>query len=97
VERDAEPVANADQEIDMGEAPEPPRQRAAQLDPAEVDDGAPLADAREVSGVLVAKSGRRGLAVEPRADRFGDIRAFLLGGRRWPCFLRARRPDYRCQ
>ena len=65
----------------MGEAPEPPRQRAAQLDPGEVDDGAPLADGRKVSGVLIAERGRRGLAAEPRPDHRRHICAVLLGGR----------------
>ena len=64
----------------MGEAPEPPRERPAQLDPAEVNHGAPLADRRQVSGVLVAEGRRRGRGAKPGADHVGDVDALLLGG-----------------
>src|SRR5258708_24966595 len=43
-QRDAEAVAQADQEIDVGDAPDPPGEIAAQLDPAEIDDCLALAD-----------------------------------------------------
>src|SRR5438132_5745554 len=36
-QRDAEAVAQADQEVDVGDAPDPPRDRAAQLELAEID------------------------------------------------------------
>src|SRR4051812_47612129 len=55
VDGDAEPVAQADQEVDVGDAPDPPRQRAAHLDPAEIDYGQPLADLRQIAGVLVGE------------------------------------------
>ena len=64
----------------MGEAPEPPGKRPAELDPAEIDHRPPLADRRQVPRVLVSESRRRGLAGEPRPDHFRDIGAFLLGG-----------------
>jgi hypothetical protein len=66
----------------VGEAPEPPGKRSAQLDPAEIDHRAPLADRRQVAGVLVAERRRRGLTGKPRPYRLRDIGALLLGGRR---------------
>src|SRR5215218_453985 len=78
---DAEAVAQADQEVDVGNAPDPPRNGAAQLDAAEVDHGEPLADLREAAGVLVAERAGRLLA-QPRLDGLGHVTALLLGGRR---------------
>ena len=40
-QRDAQPMAQADQEVDVGNAPDPPRDRAAQLELAEVDHREP--------------------------------------------------------
>src|SRR5258707_1430716 len=80
-QRDAEAVAQADQEIDVGDAPDPPGEIAAQLDPAEIDDGLALADLRQAAGVLVAERRQR-LAVQPRPDPGGDIATLLL---RSPC------------
>src|ERR1700682_4595345 len=79
-QRDAEAVAQPDQEIDVGDAPDPPREVSAQLDPAEIDHGLALADLRQAAGVLVAEWRQRA-AVEPRLDRCGDIAALLLRGR----------------
>src|SRR3984957_12540689 len=39
-----EPIAHADQEVDMSEAPYPPGEPAAQLDPTEIDDRRTSAD-----------------------------------------------------
>src|SRR6187399_2318673 len=66
-QRDAEPVAQADQEVDVGEAPDPPGEVAAHLDPAEIDHGLFLADLRETAGVLVAER-RQCAAIEARLD-----------------------------
>src|SRR5712675_2863386 len=80
-QRDAEAVAQADQEIDVGDAPDPPRQRAAQLDAAEIDHRLALADLRQAAGVLVAERANR-RAVEPRLDDLRDIAPFLFCRRR---------------
>src|SRR5882757_1434261 len=61
-QRDAEPVAQADQEIDVGEAPDPPGEVAAHLHPAEIDDRLFLADLREAAGMLVAERRQRAAA-----------------------------------
>src|SRR3954453_16395153 len=80
-QRDAEAVAQADQEVDVGDAPDPPRDGAAQLDAAEVDHREPFADLREAAGVLVAERAGRLLA-EPRLDGLSHVTALLIGGRR---------------
>src|SRR5580704_19289600 len=80
-QRDAEPVAQADQEIDVRDAPDPPRQRAAQFDAAEIDHRLALADLRQAAGMAVAEWPQRASA-QARLDQFGDIAALLLGGRR---------------
>ena len=54
-QRDAEAVAQADQEVDVGEAPDPPGEVAAQLDPAEIDHG--LASCRSARDCRRACSG----------------------------------------
>src|SRR3954462_12263824 len=77
-QRDAEAMAQADQEVDVGDAPDPPRDGAAQLDAAEVDHGKPLADLREAAGVLVAERACR-LFAQPRLDGLGHVTALLLG------------------
>src|SRR5204863_9175147 len=66
-QRDAEPVAQADQEVDVGEAPDPPGEIAAHLHPAEIDHRLFLADLREAAGMLVAERRQRA-AAEPRLD-----------------------------
>ena len=52
VDGHAQPIADANQKVDVGEAPQPPSQRASKLDPAEVDHGAPLADRGQVPACL---------------------------------------------
>src|SRR5580693_2591473 len=80
-QRDAEPVAQADQEIDVCDAPDPPRDGAAQLDAAEIDYREPLADLRQAAGMLVME--RSGSAAgQARLDGGRDITSLLLGGRR---------------
>src|ERR1700738_362456 len=69
-DRDAEPVAQPDQKIDVRDAPYPPRKRAAQFYPSEVDNGLPLADLRQAAGVLVVERGKR-TAAQPRLDGIG--------------------------
>src|ERR1700729_3261943 len=46
-DRDAQGVAQADQEVDVRDAPYPPGQRAAQLDRSEIDHRLALADLRQ--------------------------------------------------
>src|ERR1700730_15018081 len=52
-DRDAQPVAQADQKIDMRDAPYPPRDGAAQLDASEIDHRLALADLRQAAGMFV--------------------------------------------
>src|SRR5262245_63326727 len=61
---DAEAVTQADEEVDVGDAPDPPRDGAAQLEFAEIDHRNPLADLRQAAGVLVAERRQR-LAGKP--------------------------------
>src|ERR1700739_3617939 len=78
---DAEPVAQADQKIDVGDAPYPPRDGAAQLERSEIDHRLALADLRQAAGVLVTE--RWGcFATQPLPDAIGDITSLLLGGGR---------------
>src|SRR5712675_501462 len=77
-DRDAEPVAQPDQEIDVGDAPYPPRKGAAQFYPSEINHGFPLADLRQAAGVLVVERGKR-TAAQARPDGIGDITSLLFG------------------
>src|ERR1700716_228226 len=77
-QRDAEPVAQADQEIDVRDAPYPPCDRAAQLDAPEIDHRLALADLCQAAGMLVTERRWR-FAAQPRLDDFGDIASLLLG------------------
>src|ERR1700719_5250081 len=52
---DAEPVAQADQEVDMRNAPYPPCKGAAQLDAPEIDYRLALADLRQAAGMFVTE------------------------------------------
>src|SRR5258705_4308841 len=79
-QRDAEPVAQADQEVDMRDAPDPPCKGAAQLNAPEIDDCLALADLRQTAGMLVTERSDFA-AAQPRLDRFGDITSLLLGRR----------------
>src|SRR5260370_13958568 len=80
-QRDAEPVAQADQEIDVRDAPDRPCKGAEQLDAPEIDDCLALADLRQAAGMLVAERSDFA-AAQPRLDRFGDITSLLFGRRR---------------
>src|SRR5947209_19576647 len=80
-QRHAEAVAQADQEIDVGDAPDPPGEVTLQLDPAEIDHRLALADLRQAAGVLVAERRQR-LAAKTRPDQGRDIATLLLRRRR---------------
>src|SRR6266436_6232297 len=77
-QRDAEPVAQADQEVDVRDAPDPPGEGAAELDRSEIDYREPLADLCQAAGMLVTKRSGRA-AGQPRLDGFGDVASLLLG------------------
>src|ERR1051325_7826426 len=49
VERDGQPVPEADQEIDVGRAPRQPREAAGHPAPAEIDDGRLAPDCRQIA------------------------------------------------
>src|ERR1700722_7937763 len=76
--RDAQPVAQPDQEVDVRDAPQPPRNGAAQLDAPEIDHCEPLADLRQAAGMLVAERGR-GRTFQARLDGVGDVTSLLFG------------------
>src|SRR4051794_11105916 len=78
---DAEPMAQPDQEVDVGDPPDPPGERATQLDAAEIDYREPFADLRQAAGVAVAEW-RRGASRQSRLDGVRDIAALLLGSGR---------------
>src|SRR5882672_877058 len=80
-DRDAEPVAQADQEVDVGDTPYPPCQGAAQLDAPEIDHRLALADLRQAAGMLVSEQSRRA-AAQARLDGIRDIASLLFGCRR---------------
>ena len=65
----------------MGASPYPPGDPAAQLDPAEIDNGGAFADGRETAGIAVAKRPRCYIAAQAPLDRGGDMAALLFGGR----------------
>src|SRR5579871_3208779 len=77
---DAEPVAQTDQEVDVGDAPDPPGDGAAQFDRSEIDHRLAFADLGKTSGVMVAEWRRR-FAPQARFDRCSDVAALLLGRR----------------
>src|SRR5258708_38859900 len=79
-QRDAEAVAQADQEIDVRDAPDPPCDGAAQLDAPEIDNRLALADLRQVTGMLVTEWSDFA-AAQPRFYQLGDIASLLLGCR----------------
>ena len=53
---------HADQKIDVRDAPDPPRDEAAQRHERKLDDGALAADRREVAGVAIGERRRSGRA-----------------------------------
>ena len=50
MERDHHPVAEANQEIDVDDAPDQPRDEAAKMDPAEVDDSGLAPNGSKIAG-----------------------------------------------
>src|SRR5690606_17802054 len=85
VQRHQQRTANADQKIDVRDAPYPPRGPAAKVQARELDDGSAPTDGREVARVTVAE-GPGAPRLRPRADAVrddaGDISSRLLGCRR---------------
>src|SRR5690606_30460856 len=78
--RDGEPAADADQEEDVGDAPHPPGQAAAEADPAEIDHGGTAADRGETALVTIAERPRGPVTAEPGRDRPADMAPLLLVG-----------------
>ena len=62
IERDAQRVTYTDQKVNMGNAPDPPRDSTAQPAPSEVDYRATLADLCQAAGMLIAERTRHGVA-----------------------------------
>src|ERR1043165_1829807 len=81
VERHDQAVAEADQEIDVGNAPHQPGDAPGQPQPAEIDDGLAPSDRREVAVVAVAERRGRGPAGEACCDDSRDIGTLLLRDR----------------
>src|SRR5690606_15443253 len=81
VDGDDQAVANADEKIDVDEAPDPPGEPAGKPEEAEIDHRRAPTDGREVADVDIAEGRRRAPASEPRADDPGGVFALLLGDR----------------
>src|SRR5438270_551810 len=80
---DRQAIAQADQKIDVGQAPDPPSKPSADLQPTEVDDRRAFADGREIAGMPIAKGADSRISAEPRLDGLRDVQTLLLGGRRY--------------
>src|SRR3979409_941627 len=78
IQRDEEAGAQADQEIDVDEAPEQPADQPGQLEAAKLYHRRAAADCGEVTGVTVAELGRRRLSGQAPGDQPTDITAHLL-------------------
>src|SRR5579859_4536054 len=63
-QRHGQTIAQADQKINVRQAPYPPGEPAADFEPSEVDDRRALADGREIAGVPVAKRAVPHIALE---------------------------------
>src|SRR6266852_2865337 len=83
VEDNAQPIAQADQKVDVREAPNPPRRGAAELETAEVDYGEPLADRGQAARMSVAEGMGRRVAVQAAFDDPGDVTPLLFCGGRY--------------
>ena len=66
--RHDEAAAEVDQEIDVGDAPQPPGEPARDLEPAEIGDRRAAPDGGERSGVAIAERSGRLAAGEARGD-----------------------------
>src|SRR5262245_47804247 len=82
-ERHDETVAQPDQEIDVGDAPEQPAEEALEVQRPHLHHRGAPSDRGEVAGVVIAERGP-GLPIEPRRDQLADIAAHLLGDWRHP-------------
>src|SRR5258706_5620722 len=78
VEDNAQPIAYADQEIDVRKAPDPPGKRPAQLDAAEIDDGQPLSDRGQAAGMSVTEIGNVGVAAQASPNDRRDVASLLF-------------------
>src|SRR5262249_2695236 len=79
---DDDAIAQADQEIDVDEAPKQPGEPSGQLDKTEIGDRCLTADGREAAAVAVAKRPWWRTAVDPRADHLRHEGTLLVGDRR---------------
>src|SRR5262245_27441637 len=80
IDEDGEPVAKADQEPDMGEAPGEPGGETGETKAAEIGDRRLAADGREIAVVAIGEERLRG-PVYCGANRPHRVMAHLLGGR----------------
>src|SRR3984893_5446875 len=77
-----QPITQTNQEVDVCQPPQPPRNVASDLPPAEIDDGRAFAYRREIPGVPIPKCPRLKIPCQPSLDRAPYILSLLLGGRR---------------
>src|SRR5258706_5602705 len=83
LDQDTDPVAKADQEKDVDDAPEQPGKKTAHPDPTEIGNRTAAPDGGEVSHIHVAERLHGFFAAgECRADGIGHVDALLLGGGR---------------
>src|SRR5262249_11115730 len=80
-ERHDEPILDADQEIDVGQTPEQPSDKALEAQIAELHHRRPPPDGGEIADRPITKRRRRGFPGDARRDEPADIAAHLLGGR----------------
>src|SRR5690606_37334752 len=73
-----QPFLEVDQEVDVGDAPNPPGEPAGEAEPAEVDHRRPAADGGEIALVPIAEGQGLGVAGKTGADHPGRVLAGLL-------------------
>ena len=78
LERHDQSVAEADQKVDVHDAPGEPAEPSAQPEPAEIGDRLAPADYRQAADIAIPERPRFGSAGEPGCDHARDIGALLL-------------------
>ena len=92
VEGDRESASNANQKIDVRQAPEEPAEQAGQLEVLEFDDRRAPADSREVALMAIVELGCEWIAANARRDEGSHIASHLLCRGRESGHEPARRP-----
>src|SRR5690606_1076239 len=80
-DEDGKAIAEADQVVDVDEAPHQPREVAGDLHEAEVGRRGAAADRGHRAKIEVAKGAGRGLAPEAAGNQLAEVMALLFGDR----------------